>query len=122
VFRFLMRPGLIRLALLFVLCEGAFAQSGFVKSGGQPIPGATVTVTRRGTTFSTVTDPDGHYTFPLLASGSWTVTIEMFGFETLQKDVDYSALKGPVNFDLELKPSLAGSAAAARAEGLQCGR
>jgi len=98
---------LIVYAFLF-LCgagEALFAQSGFVKSGDQPIPGATVSVTQGAQTFATVTDEDGHYVFPSLAAGTWSVTIEMFGFETLKKDVDYGAAKGPMNFDLQLKES-----------------
>lgn len=81
------------------------AQSGFVKSGNQSIPGAAITVTKDGQTFSTTTDPEGHYGFEPLTAGAWTVTVEMFGFETLKKDVDFSAAHGPVNFDLQLKPS-----------------
>jgi Carboxypeptidase regulatory-like domain len=99
---------LLRLLILLSLSAAGgtlLAQSGFVKSGGQPIPGATVTVTQANQTFSTVTDQDGHYGFPPLAAGSWTVTVEIFGFDTLKKDVDYSAVHGPVNFDLQLKPS-----------------
>jgi hypothetical protein len=83
------------------------AQSGFVRSGGQPIPGATVTLTQSGQTLTTVTDQDGHYGFYSVGPGSWNVTVEMFGFEALQKDVDYNAARGPVNFDIQLKASQA---------------
>lgn len=81
----------------------AFAQSGFVKSGGQPIPGATVTATQGSRHVSTVTDGDGHYTFPTLAPGNWTVTVQMFGFQPLNKTVDYAQAKGAVNFDIRLE-------------------
>jgi trimeric autotransporter adhesin len=81
------------------------AQSGFVKSGGQAIPGATVAATQSGQSFSTVTDGDGHYTFPSLASGAWSVSVDMFGFQPFKKDVDYGTANGPVNFDLQLKES-----------------
>ncbi len=91
--------------LIFGCAATAFGQSGFVRSGGQPIPGATVTVTQAGQALSTVTDLDGHYGFPPLAAGEWSVTIDMFGFQPLQKQVDYSLAKGPVNFDIELQPS-----------------
>ncbi len=100
-----MRLHLVKCICLFFLAGGAFAQSGFVKSGDQPIPGATVTVTQGDQTFSTVSDTDGHYAFPPLAAGTWTASVEMFGFATLKKDVDYATAPGPVNFDLELKPS-----------------
>jgi hypothetical protein len=95
----------IILLLLAALC-GCFAQSGFVKSGGEPIPGATISITQQSQTLSTVTDADGHYTFPPLSAGPWKVTIDMFGFNPLTRTVDYSAAnEHPVNFDLELKPS-----------------
>ena len=48
------------------------AQSGFVKSGGQALPGATVAAVQSGQSFSTVTDGDGHYTFPPLGAGTWS--------------------------------------------------
>ncbi len=92
-------------ALLFCFATAVCAQSGFVKSGGQPIPGATVTISQSGQVFSTVTDADGHYGFPPLAPGDWSTTVDIFGFQPLQKDIDFSAAKGPVNFDVELKPS-----------------
>lgn len=98
-----------RLTLLIVLlgigCASVWAQSGFVKSDGQAIPGATVTVTQGDKTFSTVTDADGHYVFPLLDAGTWNLSVEMFGFETLKKDVDFATSKEPVNLELTLKPS-----------------
>ena len=89
-------------------CAGfVLAQSGFVRSAGQPIPGATVTLTQNGQTLTTMTDRDGHYGFYSVAPGVWNVTVEMFGFEPLKKDVDYSAATGPVNFEIQLKPSQA---------------
>ena len=99
---------LLRFGLLIfwaVVPLSLFAQSGFVKSGGQALPGATVTAAQNGQSFSTVTDADGHYTFPPLASGAWSVSVDMFGFQPFKKDVDYSAANGPVNFNLELKES-----------------
>src|SRR5438046_10584124 len=56
-------------------------------------------------TISTVTNQDGAYAFPPLGPGTWKVTVEMFGFETLTKEVDYSAVKGLVNLQLDLKES-----------------
>lgn len=101
----LLRSTLVVFYLLCASCTGLFAQSGFVRSSEQPIPGATITITRGDQTLSTVTDADGHYGFPLLAAGTWTVTVEMFGFETLHENVDYAAAKGPVNLNLQLKES-----------------
>jgi hypothetical protein len=95
-----------KLILILLAASGAaWSQSGFVTSAGKPIPGATVTATQGSQSFSTVTDQDGHYGFPPLGSGTWTVTIDMFGFEPLKKEVAYATTNKPVNFDLQLKES-----------------
>lgn len=70
-------------------------------------------------TLSTVTDADGHYGFPLLAPGPWHLQVEMFGFDHLATDVDFSAAKAPVNLELHLTEPpylrrLAGSSNASR--------
>ena len=83
----------------------ALAQSGFVRSGDQPIPGATVTAAQGSATFSTVTDAEGHYGFPPLSAGAWDVKVEMWGFQPLSQQVDYASAKGPVNFSLKLQAS-----------------
>jgi hypothetical protein len=94
------------LSPLLITLGTCFAQSGFVKSGGQPIPGATITITQQDKTFSTVTDADGHYTFPPLSAGAWSVKVDMFGFDSLTQNVDYAAVgEKPVNFELVLKQS-----------------
>jgi Carboxypeptidase regulatory-like domain len=98
----------LRIASLILLAAvpvSLFAQSGFVRSGGQALPGATVSAAQNGQSVSTVTDADGHYTFPPLAAGTWSVSVEMFGFQSLKKDVDYSTANGAVNFELQLKES-----------------
>ncbi len=100
------RLNVVILLLTFLLCvSDGYAQSGFVRSGGQPIPGATVSASQGSQVFTTVTDADGHYGFPPLAFGTWSVSIDMFGFEPQKQQVDYAQAKGPVNFDLQLKQS-----------------
>ena len=95
-----------RLFLFLLIClNTAYAQSGFVKSGGQPLPGATVTASQSGQNVSTSTDADGHYGFSPLAPGPWSVSIQMFGFDPLQQIVDFAHAAGPVNFNLQLKES-----------------
>ncbi len=97
-----------KIVALMVCAAGCvLAQSGFVRSADQPIPGATVTLTQNGQTLTTVTDKDGHYGFYEVGPGTWSVTVEMFGFDPLKKDVDYSAAKGPVNFEIQLRSSRA---------------
>lgn len=93
------------LLFIFGAAQAAYSQSGFVRSADQPIPGASVTVAQNGQSFSTVTDQEGHYSFPLLGGGEWNVAVQMFGFETLRKQVDFAAARGPVNFDLKLAQS-----------------
>lgn len=83
----------------------AFAQSGFVTSGGQPIPGATVTASVGGKTFSTLTDTDGHYVFPILPPATATVTVDITGFQKLEQAVNYETATGPVNFSLQVQQS-----------------
>ncbi len=93
------------LLLLFCLTTASDAQSGFVKSAGQPLPGATVTASQNGQSLSTATDADGHYGFPPLAPGDWSVSVEMFGFAPLTQSIDFATANGPVNFNLQLKES-----------------
>ena len=67
---------------------------GQVVFNGQPVPGATVTVTRQSTAVDTagekkvtVSDAQGVYRFTDLAEGMWTVQVAMFGFAPASRDV-----------------------------------
>jgi trimeric autotransporter adhesin len=79
---------MLGLAMLLV-CVSAWATEyhGQVFVNGMPVPGATVTVTRDGKDFSTVTDGQGLYAFPDLADGAWKIEIRMRGFTTLKSEV-----------------------------------
>jgi len=90
--------------LLCAFCVTLRAQSGFVKSGNQPIPGATVTATLDTQKFVTTTDADGHYALPPLVEGTWAVEVQMFGFEPAKKPVNYSKTK-QADFNLLLRES-----------------
>jgi outer membrane receptor protein involved in Fe transport len=76
-----------------------------VRSGSQPIPGATLTATQGDQKYSTVTDGDGHYSFPPLKEGTWVVEISMFGFTTVKQEVDYASTTKPIDFTLQLADS-----------------
>ena len=80
--------------------------SGVVKSGGQPIPGATVTASASDNKkATTTTDEAGRFEFTELAPGSYAFEVRMFGFDTAKKE---AALGAPVDFALELaKPPAA---------------
>src|SRR5579864_4579159 len=84
------RPRLQFLFCCFALClfsTVALAETrGQVMFGGVAVPGATVTVTQGGKTFTTITDPMGTYAFPDLPEGIWPIDIEMLGFAKLHGD------------------------------------
>ncbi len=60
---------------------------GQVKFGEVPVHGASVQATRGETTHRVLTDPQGRYVLPDLADGTWTIQVEMPGFETARRDV-----------------------------------
>jgi trimeric autotransporter adhesin len=64
----------------------ASEQQGVVTFGGLPVPGATVIATRGEKKFTTVTDAQGKYAFPDLADGTWTIQVQMLGFEPLKSE------------------------------------
>jgi hypothetical protein len=61
--------------------------SGSVRAADQFIPGATVTATQGGAKVVAYTDEAGRYTMQL-ASGAWNIQVEMFGFTTVQEQVN----------------------------------
>ena len=100
----LSKPSALFWLSLATLCVSLHAQSGFVKSGNQAIPGATVTATQGEKQFVTTTDQDGRYAFSQLGEGPWTVEVQMFGFEPVKKPLDYA--KSPAaDFSLKLRES-----------------
>lgn len=75
-----------------------------VRSGNQPIPGATVTAAQDGKKFIAVTGEDGYYSFPALGAGGWNVEVTMFGFEPAKQEVNYDKER-IANFSLKLRES-----------------
>ncbi len=51
-----------------------------------------------------VTDPDGVYTFPDLADGTWNIQVEMQGFSTLMQETAVSASAAPALWELKMLP------------------
>jgi len=88
--------------LIFSGVAAADVQNGIVRSGGQPIPGATVSA-ECGTDskITTTTDDAGRFEIGGLPSTSCKYTVLMFGFEPLQKDA--AASSTPVVFDLSMQ-------------------
>ena len=62
-------------ALMLLAAFGAAASEhrGLVKFGGLPVPGATITATRGDKKLTAVTDQQGLYSFPNLASSSFSL-------------------------------------------------
>src|SRR5580698_612913 len=89
--------------LVFVLAALAAAdvQTGVVRSGGQPIPGATVNADCGADKITTVTDGDGRFEMGGLPSTPCKFSVAMFGFENAPIDAKASA--DPLTFDLKLQ-------------------
>ena len=82
------------LVLAFVLLPPAGWQpigragiTGVVRSSGEPVQGATVTVAGVGANARAVIREDGAFTFPDLVDGEYLVTIELAGFQTERRTV-----------------------------------
>jgi outer membrane receptor for ferrienterochelin and colicin len=80
------------LGLILLVAIPAFAQTtasitGVVTTEGNPLPGATVTISSPSLqgTRTTVTGDAGGYSFPGLPPGTYTVTVELEGMQTVTK-------------------------------------
>ncbi len=85
------------------LPENVLAQSGVVKAENQPVPGATVKATLGDKILTTLTDDSGAYHFDGMGPGTWTITVDMFGFATARKDVTIGANPSKNDFTLALR-------------------
>jgi hypothetical protein len=84
---------------------------GQVTFNGQPVPGATITATKAGGGQDggemkkvTASDPQGVYRFPDLAEGTWTVTVQMFGFTPVTREIKIPPDAPPPPVELALMP------------------
>ena len=98
---------------LFIFASGfliglpAFAailHEGMVRFGEVPVPGAVVRATQGDRTVQTVTDPEGRYAFPELDGGSWTLQVEMRGFETARRELTPGTDTTTIQWDLKMLP------------------
>jgi hypothetical protein len=94
----------LRLIAVWLALAGLFAAEhhGVVKSGGLPVPGATVTATMENKKAVTTTDDQGTYSFPDLDEGVWKMTVELLGFESATRDVGVSPEAPSPQWDLKL--------------------
>ena len=79
----------VRLLAAWLAVAGLMASEhhGFVKSGGLPVPGATVTATKGDERHVTTTDEDGKYAFADLKDGVWKIEVDMLGFAKISNEV-----------------------------------
>ena len=76
-----------------------------VKFQGQPVPGATVIATQGDQRIVTTTDESGAYQIPDLAPGTYSMEVQMFGFQTVRKQIQIGAgPRQPTEWTLELQP------------------
>ncbi|HVY93475.1 MAG TPA: carboxypeptidase-like regulatory domain-containing protein [Bryobacteraceae bacterium] len=87
--------------LLLAGVAAADVQNGVVRSGGQPIPGASVTVLCGTDKIPTITDEAGRFEVGGLPSTPCKYTVLIFGFEPAEKEAAASAT--PLTFDLKLQ-------------------
>lgn len=89
-----------------LLTVAASAQTGIVRSAGQPIPGATVTITQGEKKIVTSTDENGRYEVSELGPGPYTIAIHTFGFKDTRRQLE-PGNSAPVEWALELQPRVA---------------
>ncbi len=107
--------GLLAVALAAVTATSAFAQRGGASSTGTiqgrvtdaqgaVLPGVTVTATSPSAlgAQTAVTSETGNYRFPALPPGTWTVTYELAGFNTVRREGIQLSLGFTANLNVEL--------------------
>jgi len=87
VSRFTALLGLVLLVAIPAFAQTTASITGVVTSDGNPLPGATVSVSSPSLqgTRTTVTGDGGGYVFPGLPPGTYTVTVELDGMQTVTK-------------------------------------
>ena len=90
--------------------------TGTVRSGGLPIPGATVEASGAGQTFSTTTDELGHYDLQLPA-GTWQMEVDMVAFGRARREIAVGASPVTADYALEVQAPAAQRQFAGRGPG-----
>jgi hypothetical protein len=91
-------------ALAFPTRAAASEYHGQVTFHGQPVPGATVTVTQGTKRVSTVTDQGGLYTLADLPDGASKIQIEMQCFSMIKAEVIITPMTPAAKWELTLLP------------------
>ena len=77
---------------------------GTVKSGGLPVPGASVSATSGDRKLFTTTDENGRYSFADLADGAWKIEVEMVGFAKLSNEIGVAFDAPAAEWNLKFLP------------------
>jgi hypothetical protein len=96
------------LCLVLLVVEQLAAQSGAVKSEGQPIPGVTVKATQGDRVLLTLTDEKGEFQFDGMTPGMWVMEADLFGFDHLRREVQVAASPTRIDLALQLRARPAG--------------
>ncbi len=101
-----MLPFVARGLLGFCLAAsvGIAEHRGRVTFLGLPVPGATVTATGTLGKVVAISGRDGGYSLPELVDGEWRVTVEMFGFTPLEREIRVQRDAAPASWDLQMLP------------------
>jgi len=107
-----MQRFLVVLAAVLLVGTSVFAQqttgnlTGSVTTDGNPLPGATVTITSPNLqgTRTAVSDANGNYNFVALPPGEYTVKVELSGMNTITRQTKVT-LSGTSRADADLKLS-----------------
>ncbi len=75
------------MSLLAAPVLAASDHQGVVRVGEVPAPGASVEASQGEKTVRAVTDDSGHYTIPDLSDGTWTIRIDLPGFESEKREL-----------------------------------
>ena len=95
---------IVTLLLGLLVSQLAFSQqSGSVRFGDQPVPGAIVTATQGTRQTVATTEDDGNYLIPGLEPGEWQIRVEMYGFQTQEKLVQVGGNPVALTWNLELQ-------------------
>jgi len=89
--------------------------TGKVTAQGKAIPGAAVTVTAGGQTWTTTSDEQGRFAVEGLPAGALTVEVRMFGFQAVIQQVKAEERTAPSAVAMALRamrPVMAGAGAA----------
>lgn len=84
--------------------QTAFIQGGVIDTSGAALPGVTIeAVSAKGQRFSTVSDSSGHYRFPALPPGTYTITGSLSGMQSSTVKNIVLTLGSAPKIDLALK-------------------